>query len=104
MNSSTVGNQSEPVKFVNDICFGPGLTTMIAICFVVGIASNAIVVDFARSKLKKRSRPDKILILNMACTNLVALCLSLPLHYFDLQIVPYFNVPLVEANALCLVR
>ena len=59
------------------------LTLSVAI-LVFGLLANTQLLIFAINQLKLRKTPDKVLILNLATVNLVALAVCLPMHINDM--------------------
>ena len=102
MNSTT----SHDFTFEEFPCHGKVLMTCCSVViFITGITGNSIVLSYFRSQRNvRRLTVDKLFLLNICYNNLVACCISLPIHYMDFVLFAKEILPRTVANCLCLFR
>ncbi|XP_031559840.1 uncharacterized protein LOC116296017 [Actinia tenebrosa] len=71
---------------------------------ITSLAGNSLVIRFVFRNLKQRKSPDKIFLLQISFSNLLACCVSLPLHYFDVVFIGRIPLSLNVANSLCFIK
>ena len=103
MNSTA----SYDFKFDEFSCLGKVLMTCCCVViFITGTTGNSVVLNFFRSQRNvRRLSTDKLFLLNICYNNLIACCISLPIHYMDFTLIPQKILPQTVANCcLCLFR
>ena len=102
MNSTTSRN----FTFEEFPCLSKVLMTCISVViFITGITGNSIVLSYFRSQRNVHRLPiDKLFLLNICYNNLIACCISLPIHYLDFALFAKEILPRTVANWLCLFR
>ena len=81
------------------------MTCCCVVIFITGITDNSIFFNYLRSQRNvHRSPTDKLFLLNICYNNLIACCISLPIHYMDFVLFAKEILPRTVANWLCLFR
>ena len=81
------------------------MTCCSVVIFITGMTGNSIVLKYLRSQRNVRRSPtDKLFLSNICYNNLIACCVSLPIHYMDFFLFANEILPRTVANWLCLFR